>query len=178
MAYSKDAGDGDVGSGKWTERDKSAILSLFGPVQSVPFEFEPNLRRGRWWKNVWNLPFSGLSCSMGGVTVDKIVTDPSLRSVAYKVIDETINIANADLKRMGCSEDEFLGKETGEEMMTLSDNMGAYRPSTMIDFLARNPMEVRFVHAAKDVVECSWTLTSFNLAFSRKRRCGTCSARL
>mmetsp|Transcript_36096 Transcript_36096/g.81134 ORF Transcript_36096/g.81134 Transcript_36096/m.81134 type:complete len:374 (+) Transcript_36096:107-1228(+) len=143
VAYSQDADDDD--SGKWTEQDKSAILSLFEPVQSVPFEFEPNLRRGRWWKNVWNLPFSGLSCSMGGVTVDKIVTDPSLRSIAYKVINETIDIANADLKRMGCSEDEFLGKETGEEMMTLSDNMGAYRPSTMIDLLARNPMEVRYL---------------------------------
>ncbi|EJK66081.1 hypothetical protein THAOC_13016, partial [Thalassiosira oceanica] len=59
--------------------------------------------------------------------------------------NETIDIANADLKRMGCSEDEFLGKETGEEMMTLSDNMGAYRPSTMIDLLARNPMEVRYL---------------------------------
>ena len=160
VAYSKDAGDDD--SGKWTEEDKSAILSLFEPVQSVPFEFEPNLRRGRWWKNVWNLPFSGLSCSMGGVTVDKIVTDPSLRSIAYKVINETIDIANADLKRMGCSEDEFLGKETGEEMMTLSDNMGAYRPSTMIDFLARNPMEVRFFYVVWDHVVSSAPSASFS----------------
>ena len=66
----------------------------------------------RWWKNVWNLPFSGISVSMGGITVDRIVNDPSLRKLAYKVIDETITIANADLNKHGCSEDELLGEET------------------------------------------------------------------
>ncbi len=66
----------------------------------------------RWWKNVWNLPFSGISVSMGGITVDRIVNDPSLRKLAYKVIDETIAIANADLKRHGCKEEELLGVET------------------------------------------------------------------
>ena len=66
----------------------------------------------RWWKNVWNLPFSGISVSMGGITVDRIVNDPSLRKLAYNVIDETIAIANADLVKHGCSDDELLGEET------------------------------------------------------------------
>ena len=99
----------------------------------------------RWWKNVWNLPFSGISVSMGGITVDRIVTDPSLRGLAYKVIDETITIANADLKKYGCADDELLGEETRDEMMTLSDNMGPYKPSTMLDYHARKPMEVKYL---------------------------------
>jgi 2-dehydropantoate 2-reductase len=65
VAYSADA---DSDRGKWVESDKEAILDLFAPVSPVPFEFDPNLLRGRWWKNVWNLPFSGLSCAMGGIT--------------------------------------------------------------------------------------------------------------
>ncbi|KAL7543165.1 hypothetical protein ACHAXR_012858 [Thalassiosira sp. AJA248-18] len=109
VAYSADANDD---SGQWVESDKQAILDLFEPVTPVPFEFDPNLRRGRWWKNVWNLPFSGISVSMGGITVDRIVNDESLRKLAYKVIDETIAVANADLIKHGCSEDELLGEET------------------------------------------------------------------
>ncbi len=109
VAYSEDAGDD---SGKWVESDKNAIMELFAPVSPVPFEFDPNLRRGRWWKNVWNLPFSGISVSMGGITIDRIVNDPSLRNLAYKVIDETIAVANADLREHGCSDNELLGDET------------------------------------------------------------------
>lgn len=49
---------------------------------------------------------------MGGITVDRIVNDPSLRKLAYKVIDETIAVANAELVAIGCQEDELLGAET------------------------------------------------------------------
>jgi len=44
VAYSADAEDDN---GKWVESDKEAILELFEPVTPVPFEFAPNLRRGR-----------------------------------------------------------------------------------------------------------------------------------
>eukprot|EP00804_Cyclotella_cryptica_P020711 CCRYP_003508-RC/>CCRYP_003508-RC protein AED:0.40 eAED:0.40 QI:64/0.85/0.75/1/1/1/8/1979/409 len=142
VAYSADA---NSDRGKWSPSDKEAILDLFSPVTPVPFEFDPNLLRGRWWKNVWNLPFSGISCAMGGITVDKIVNDPSLRRLAYKVIDETIAVANADMLNNGASLEELLGEETRDEMMALSDGMGAYKPSTMLDFHARKPMEVKYL---------------------------------
>ena len=141
VAYSSDANSDD----NWVESDRQAILDLFKPVTTVPFEFDPNLRRGRWWKNVWNLPFSGISVSMGGITVDQIVNDPSLRKLSYKIIDETIAIANADLKKHGCSDDELLSDETRDEMMTLSDNMGPYKTSIMLDYQARKPMEVKYL---------------------------------
>jgi 2-dehydropantoate 2-reductase len=142
VAYSAEA---NSDRGKWSTSDKDAILDLFSPVTPVPFEFESNLLRGRWWKNVWNLPFSGLSCAMGGITVDKIVNDPGLRRLAYKIIDETIAIANADMLRNGASEEELLGEDTRDEMMTLSDGMGAYKTSTMLDYHARKPMEVKYL---------------------------------
>ena len=56
--------------------------------------------------------FSGISVAMGGITVDRIVNDPSLRRLAYKVIDETLAVANADLKNNGASDEELLGEET------------------------------------------------------------------
>jgi len=34
---------------------------------------------------------------MGGISIDKLVSDDGLRKLADKVMDETISIANADL---------------------------------------------------------------------------------
>ena len=48
VAYSADANhDSGDDNGQWVQADKDALLDLFEPVTPVPFEFEPNLRRGR-----------------------------------------------------------------------------------------------------------------------------------
>ena len=143
VAYSADADDD--GYCKWVESDKKAIMDLFEPVTPVPFEFEDNLLRGRWWKNCWNLPFNGISVAMGGITTDRIVGDPSLRKLAYKVMDETIATANADLAKHGFPEEDYLPEDTREKMMVFTDTMGAYKPSTMLDLHARKPMEVKYL---------------------------------
>jgi 2-dehydropantoate 2-reductase len=82
---------------------------------------------------------------MGGITVDKIVNDPGLRRLANLVMDETIAAANADLARNGVDESLFLGDKDKKQMFDLSDGMGPYRPSTMIDLVERNPMEVKYL---------------------------------
>ena len=82
---------------------------------------------------------------MGGITVDKIVNDPGLRNLAYTVMDETIAAANADLSRHGYDESYFLGDSDKKECMDLSDGMGPYKTSTMLDFVKRNPMEVEYL---------------------------------
>ena len=83
---------------------------------------------------------------MGGITVDKIVEDPALRRLADKVMDETIAAANADLARHGVGSNLFsLGDDDKRQMFALSDGMGPYRTSTMIDFVQRNPMEVKYL---------------------------------
>ena len=53
VAYSADANND--GNCRYVEPDKQAIIDLFEPVKAVPFEFEDNLLRGRWWKNCWNV---------------------------------------------------------------------------------------------------------------------------
>jgi 2-dehydropantoate 2-reductase len=82
---------------------------------------------------------------MGGITTDRIVGDPSLRKLAYKVMDETIATANADLAKHGFSKEDYLPAETSEKMMVFTDAMGPYKPSTMLDLHARKPMEVKYL---------------------------------
>ena len=88
-------------------------------------------------KNCWNLPFNGISVAMGGITVDKIVNDPGLRRLAHLVMDETIATANEDLRVNGHDESFYLGEKEKKQMFDLSDGMGPYRTSTMIDFVER-----------------------------------------
>ena len=89
---------------------------------------------------------------MGGITVDKIVLDPALRRLAHLVMDETIAVANADIQRKHgfvnkneLTKSFLLGEKEKKQMFDLSDNMGPYKTSTMIDLIERNPMEVKYL---------------------------------
>lgn len=107
--------------------------------------------------------------------MDKIVNDPGLRQLAHKVMDETIAIANSDLKHNGLDESYNLGEKEKKQMFDLSDGMGPYRTSTMIDFVERRPMEVQYlfrkpVEKAAELgvpVPCLETLVTQIEAFQR-----------
>ena len=45
---------------------------------------------------------------MGGISVDKIVSDPGLRQLADRIMDETIMIANADISSRGYSDSSLI----------------------------------------------------------------------
>mmetsp|Transcript_19444 Transcript_19444/g.42261 ORF Transcript_19444/g.42261 Transcript_19444/m.42261 type:complete len:424 (+) Transcript_19444:119-1390(+) len=129
----------------FTDQDnQEAFQDLWAPT-SIDIAYEPSLLGGRWRKCLWNLPFNGISVAMNGITVDKIVSDSGLRRLAYNVMDETVAAANADMVAHGFGEDFFLNDVDKKNMMDLSDNMGAYRTSTMIDFVEGRPLEVHYL---------------------------------
>lgn len=121
-----------------------AFHQLWKPTK-VHTTWEESLLRGRWKKNIWNLPFNGISVAMGGITIDVVVNDPGLRKLALTVMDETISIANAHLVEKGYDESFFLGEPEKKQMMDLSDAMGPYRTSTMLDLIEKKKMEVRYL---------------------------------
>ena len=127
------------------EYHKKAMLELWEPTQGFEFCYDDNCVRARWSKALWNLPFNGISVAMNGITVDKIVQDAGLRRLAYQVMDETIEAANRDLEARGFSEEQFLGDVERSAMMALSDAMGPYKTSTMLDLTNGRPMEVKYV---------------------------------
>jgi 2-dehydropantoate 2-reductase len=126
------------------DQHQAAFEALWQPAD-VDVVYEPSLLRGRWKKNCWNLPFNGISVAMGGVTIDIVVNDAGLRKLAYTIMDETIRIANEDLKQNGYDESWYLGEAEKKQMMDLSDAMGPYKTSTMLDLVERRPMEVQFL---------------------------------
>ncbi len=87
----------------------------------------------RWRKLVWNIPFNGLAVT-AGVDTAAILADDKLRQRALALMDETIAIANA------CG--HHLPTAVALEQMKNTEQMGNYKPSTLIDFLSGRQLEV------------------------------------
>jgi len=99
----------------------------------VPCQTPEDGKAVKWGKLVWNIPFSGLSIFAGGVTTDRIVSDPVLRAFAMDLMRETLQAAKA------CGVD--LDPSLPQRNMEQTETMGAYRPSMLVDFLLDRPLE-------------------------------------
>ncbi len=88
----------------------------------------------RWRKLVWNIPFNGLAVSEGGITVDRILADPALAAECRALMDETIEIANTLGHPIPATYADF--------QIERSLPMGPYQPSTLVDWLAGNELEI------------------------------------
>jgi 2-dehydropantoate 2-reductase len=97
-----------------------------------------SLRQGRWEKLMWNIPFSTLAITAGGVTTREILADEGLSLLARRLIVETGTAGNAD----GCSLDI---PAMLEKMMANTATMGAYRPSMLVDYQNKLPLEVEAI---------------------------------
>lgn len=110
----------------------------------VQVTVSPSLLCARWEKLCWNIPFNGLAVVAGGITTDRIVGDPGLRNTARMLMQEVIVTGNADL--VAHSEQVRIDRDAViDRMFDLTDTMGAYRPSTMIDFVEEKAMEIEAI---------------------------------
>ncbi|MGH7936913.1 MAG: 2-dehydropantoate 2-reductase [Chthoniobacterales bacterium] len=87
-----------------------------------------------WRKLVWNIPFNGLAVIAGGIDTAQILADDILRQLAVELMDETIAIANA------CG--HKLPTAVALDEIRRTETMGAFNPSTLIDYLAGRPLEI------------------------------------
>ncbi len=105
---------------------------------------EASLRKARWEKLGWNIPFNGLCVIAGGVGTDQVIHDPALRHVAHEIMKEVVAAGNADMAAHG--EDVRIdGDQLCHLYLTLTAGMGAYRPSTVIDFNEGRPLEIEAI---------------------------------
>lgn len=107
----------------------------------------PSLLAARWQKLCWNVPFNGLTVTCGGVTTDVVMGDEELRAAAEGLMRELCEAGNADLEALG-SAARLDVDAVVESMMTRTEAMAAYRPSTMIDFVEGREMEVEAIFEA------------------------------
>jgi 2-dehydropantoate 2-reductase len=96
-----------------------------------------SLERERWRKLVWNIPFNGLSLTAGGVDTATILADDKWRAEALALMDEVIAAADK------CG--YFLPTAEALEQMKRTEEMGNYKPSTLIDFESGKPLEIEAI---------------------------------
>jgi 2-dehydropantoate 2-reductase len=114
-------------------RALAALLSSAGMKTNVV----ENLVEARWSKLVWNIPFNGLSIAEGGITTDRICSDPRLAAEARALMLEVQCAAAA----FGFTiPDAFV-----EKQFEVTPPMGSYQPSSLVDFLAGREVEVESI---------------------------------
>jgi 2-dehydropantoate 2-reductase len=113
-----------------------AIAKLFSDA-GVKSTVSDKLDEVRWKKLVWNIPFNGLSIAAGGITTDRILADPLLEGQVRALMLEVIEAA----ARLGHAIPvEFMIKQIEN-----TRPMGAYKPSSLIDYLAGREVEVEAI---------------------------------
>ncbi|MEZ5275436.1 MAG: 2-dehydropantoate 2-reductase [Opitutaceae bacterium] len=91
----------------------------------------------RWRKLVWNIPFNGLTITAGGVPTDRILSDPSLVAEVRLLMAEVARASTAFGHEIPAS---FLDRQ-----IELTGPMGAYQPSSLVDFLAGREVELEAI---------------------------------
>jgi len=100
----------------------------------IDASFAPELEAAQWKKLIWNVPFNGLTIAEGGVTTDEILGPLGLEDEVRALMGEVVTGAGAH----GYALDPGLI----DLNVDLTRPMGAYRPSSMIDFLDGREVEV------------------------------------
>jgi 2-dehydropantoate 2-reductase len=97
----------------------------------------PDLGLARWRKLVWNVPFNGLAIAGGGINTQQILAKPELLARTRALMGEVIAVAAA----LGHSIDPAFAEANIKGTL----EMGPYQPSSLVDFLAGNAVEVEAI---------------------------------
>lgn len=120
---------------RWPEA-AATVVDIFNQSGIVTKHAEP-LDGALWRKLCWNVPFNGLAIAAGGLTTDKILADPDLVVRARALMEEVR--AAAALAGHAIS-DRFI-----DGQFTVTENMGAYKPSSLIDYMDQKPVELESI---------------------------------
>ena len=120
--------------------ERAGSLALLFRSAGIDCEAVADLHKARWEKLVWNIPFNGL-CALSGLTTDRLLAHPATREQIRALMDEVIAAGNAQ----GLSQD--IPWDFAARMISVTEGMGAYRPSMMIDREERRPLELEAIYA-------------------------------
>jgi 2-dehydropantoate 2-reductase len=115
------------------------IAGLFNSA-GVPCEAVADLVKARWEKLVWNIPFNGLS-ALTGLTTDRLLAHPPTRRQVTEIMAEVIRAANAQGLSEPIGAVSFISR-----MFELTEPMGDYRPSMMLDWFEGRPLELESIY--------------------------------
>jgi len=107
----------------------------------VPCEAIGDLRKARWEKLIWNIPFNGMS-ALTEKNVNQLLAHPPSRSLIQKIMKEVVAAANAQQLSEPVNGEHFI-----DHMIHMTEKMYNYCPSMMIDRLEKRPLELTAIYA-------------------------------
>ncbi|MGZ0655355.1 ketopantoate reductase family protein [Coraliomargarita sp. W4R72] len=120
---------------RWPQAAQT-VVDVFNHAGVVTSHAE-HLDSALWRKLCWNVPFNGLAIAAGGITTDKILADPELVQRSRALMEE---VRAAAVMAGHCISDKFIAGQ-----FTVTEKMGAYKPSSLIDYLAQRPVELESI---------------------------------
>ncbi|RYD71716.1 MAG: 2-dehydropantoate 2-reductase [Verrucomicrobiaceae bacterium] len=132
-----DHGSLSIGEFRGAPRDRTrAVVDAFVHA-GIEAQAVENLLTERWRKLLWNIPFNGLSVAADSATVDIVLQDEGLRTLARNLMSEVLDAA----RRLG----HEIPDSYADYQIERSWSMGAYKPSSMLDWQHRYPVEVEAI---------------------------------
>ena len=116
---------------------RTAFLKKMFEEAGIPCEELNSLDETLWRKLCWNIPFNGLTIVAGGVATDVITSSEPLSALARDLMEELRKAAQTYGHTI---ENEFLDRQ-----FTVTRKMGAYKPSSLIDYLKNRPVELESI---------------------------------
>jgi len=95
------------------------------------------LEKAQWMKLVWNIPFNGLAIVEGGVDTAKLLGELGLEKDLRALMSEVILCAKAY--------GHEINPKVIDQQIEITRPMGAYKPSSMLDYVAGKPVEVEAI---------------------------------
>lgn len=122
-------GAGRVVLGEYLHCDRERLDRLVAMFvkAGVDCRATDDLRRSRWEKLVWNIPFNGL-CALLQQPVNLLLAQNDCRKLVRKIMLEVIAAANAQ-----GGGGKPIAEGYADSMLEFTDAMGEYRPSMQID---------------------------------------------
>ncbi len=99
----------------------------------VPSQAVDSLEKALWMKLVWNYPFNGLAIAEGGVDTEVLLKERGLEPRVRAIMAEVVAVAAALGHKIP---DSFIDLQ-----IEITQPMGSYRPSSMIDFVEGRAVE-------------------------------------
>jgi 2-dehydropantoate 2-reductase len=129
---------GSISIGGFRRRASARVHALASAWRAAGVEANvvDDLALERWRKLVWNIPFNGLSI-VARANVAEVLADGGLRVLARELMGEILDAA----RKLG----HDIPDSFADWQIERSASMGPYKPSSMIDFEARRPVEIEAI---------------------------------
>jgi 2-dehydropantoate 2-reductase len=96
------------------------------------------LKKARWQKLVWNIPFNGI-CALMLKPVDALLRHDETRKLVIDIMVEVIEAGNAQ------GIEDKLEQSLAEKLISFSEGLGSYKPSMLIDRLEGRQLELEAI---------------------------------